>query len=104
MSFTIPIVGVSETIAGAALSGASAPAPEISQNVDFSETIKNGIAGLEVKIDQANELVRDFALDDAVPIHEVTIALEEARLGVELAMQMRNGAVDAYKELMNMQI
>jgi flagellar hook-basal body complex protein FliE len=39
-----------------------------------------------------------------VPLHQVTYALEEARLSVELAMQVRTRLVESYRELMNMSI
>ena len=52
----------------------------------------------------ADELVRQFALDDSVPVHQVTIALEEARLSIELATQVRTRLVETYRELMNMQL
>jgi flagellar hook-basal body complex protein FliE len=34
----------------------------------------------------------------------VTYALEEARMAVELAMQVRSKLVDGYREIMNMQL
>jgi len=37
-------------------------------------------------------------------VHQVTLALEQARLSVELAMQVRQRLVESYRELMNMQL
>jgi flagellar hook-basal body complex protein FliE len=37
-------------------------------------------------------------------VHQVTYALEEARLSVELAMQVRAKLLDGFRELMNMQL
>ncbi|MET0182995.1 MAG: flagellar hook-basal body complex protein FliE [Caulobacterales bacterium] len=70
----------------------------------FSDMLARGVEAVENKIDAANEIVRDFAIDDTIPIHEVTIALEEARLAVELALQIRTRLVDGYREIMNMQL
>jgi flagellar hook-basal body complex protein FliE len=66
--------------------------------------LASGLQGLENKVDHANELVRAFAVDDSVPVHQVTIALEEARIAVELAMQIRTRLVEGYREIMNMQL
>jgi flagellar hook-basal body complex protein FliE len=70
----------------------------------FSDILAGGMRQVEGKIATANDLVRQFALDDSVPLHQVTYALEEARLSVELAMQVRSRLVESYRELMNMQI
>ncbi|HTN14559.1 MAG TPA: flagellar hook-basal body complex protein FliE [Sphingomonadaceae bacterium] len=80
-------------IAGPSASGAS-----------FQSVLSAGLDAVNGKIAHADELVRQFALDDSVPVHQVTIALEEARLSVELAMQVRTRLVETYRELMNMQL
>ena len=71
---------------------------------DFAALLRNGLANMDAKVANADRMVARFALDDNVPIHHVTIALEEARLSVELAMQVRQRVVESYKELMNMQL
>lgn len=70
----------------------------------FQSVLSAGLDAVNGKIAHADELVRQFALDDAVPVHQVTIALEEARLSVELATQVRTRLVETYRELMNMQL
>ncbi|MEA3064403.1 MAG: flagellar hook-basal body complex protein FliE [Sphingomonadales bacterium] len=70
----------------------------------FSDILASGIRQVEGKVATANEMVQRFALDDSVPLHQVTFALEEARMSVELAMQVRTRLVESYRELMNMQI
>ena len=59
---------------------------------------------MDAKVARADQLVTRFALDDSVPVHQVTVALEEARLSVELAMQVRARLVEGYRELMNLQL
>lgn len=70
----------------------------------FGALLANGMEQVEAKVVHANDLVRKFALDDSVPVHQVTYALEEARIAVELAMQIRTRLVESYRELMNMQL
>ena len=72
--------------------------------IGFQTVLQNGLDKIEGKIANANEVVRQFTIDDSVPIHQVTIALEEARIAVELAMQVRSRLLEGYRELMNMQI
>jgi len=72
---------------------------------NFGQLLTQGLSQANEKINTADQLVRSFALDESsVPIHQVTIALEEARLAVELAMQVRTRLVEAYRELMNTQL
>lgn len=79
-----------------------APSPATSQG--FSDMILNGLHDMEHKVNNATDLVRAFAVDDSVPVHEVTIALAQARSSVDLALQIRSRLVDGYRELMNMQL
>lgn len=71
---------------------------------DFASILSSGMEEVERKIANADALARQFALDDSVPVHQVTFALEEARLSLELAMQVRQRLVEGYRELMNMQL
>lgn len=73
-------------------------------SIGFGDLLTRGLGEVERKVDHADAMVRAFALDDSVPVHEVTIALEEARLSVDLAMQVRTRLVEAFREIMNTQL
>jgi flagellar hook-basal body complex protein FliE len=81
-----------------------AASPAAAAHTSFASVLAAGMRQVESKVATANDLVRQFALDDSVPLHQVTYALEEARLSVELAMQVRSRLVESYRELMNMQL
>ena len=107
MSGIEAIASAVSSTAASALGGAALPhampaaaAPQAS----FGDILASGMRNAEAKIANANDLVRQFAVDDSVPLHQVTYALEEARLAVELAMQVRTRLVESYRELMNMQL
>ncbi|GIU68057.1 flagellar hook-basal body complex protein FliE [Candidatus Phycosocius spiralis] len=70
----------------------------------FVDLMRLGFQDVENKLDRANDLIQEFAVDERVPIHQVIIAMEEARIAVELAMQVRTRLVDGYRDLMNMQL
>lgn len=70
----------------------------------FADVVADGAHQLQQRIDHADQLVRSYALGEDVPIHQVTIALEEARIAVEFAVQMRTRLIEAYREIMNMQL
>jgi len=86
------------------LGGAAAPLAGSEAQASFASILTEGMRNVDSKVATANDLVRQFALDDTVPLHQVTVALEEARLAVELAMQVRARLVEGYRELMNMQL
>jgi flagellar hook-basal body complex protein FliE len=79
-------------------------APQAAPAASFGDILSTGMRGIEGKLATADDMVRKFTLDPNVPIHQVTYALEQARLSVELAMQVRGRLLDGYRELMNMQL
>lgn len=85
------------------LEGLQPPMPP-QPTVSFGEVLMSGLRNVDAKLANADALTRQFAVDDSVPVHQVTMALEEARLSVELAMQVRTRLLDGYRELMNMQL
>lgn len=78
--------------------------PSTASDSGFSSLLRTGLDALQSKMANADVMIRAFALDDSVPIHQVTIAIEEARLAAELAMQVRSRLVEVYRDFMNMQL
>lgn len=70
----------------------------------FGSMLSEAISGLDDKVAEADRMVAQFAINQNTPIHHVTIALEEARLAVELATRVRQGLTEGYREIMNMQL
>lgn len=81
-----------------------AVAPAATPQGGFGALVMQGLGAVNARLEAADTLVRRFAVDDSVPVHHVTMALEEARLSVELAMQVRSRLVESYRELMGMQL
>jgi flagellar hook-basal body complex protein FliE len=62
-------------------------------------------------IQQADDTVKDFetksvslAKGDNIDLHEVTIAAQKASIAVQLTTEIRDKAVEAYQEIMRMQV
>lgn len=70
----------------------------------FAQLLTDGVDQVSGKLADADAAVRAFALDDSIPVHQVTYALEEARLSVEMFLQVRSRLVEGYQQLMNMQL
>jgi len=87
-----------------ALGPVASPAAQPVAGAGFGDILAAGMRGVEARLATADDLVKRFTLDPSVPVHQVTYALEEARLSVELAMQVRGRLLDGYREIMNMQL
>ncbi|MBC8087842.1 MAG: flagellar hook-basal body complex protein FliE [Phycisphaerae bacterium] len=51
----------------------------------------------------SSDLTRRFAAGENVEMHKVMAASEEAGIALDLVIELRNKAVDAYRTLINMQ-
>ena len=91
------------TMAQSALPPSLPPSTPIGPS-SFSQMLTDGINRVNSDVLQANSMVRAFALDDSIPVHQVTFALEQARLSLEMMMQIRSRLVEGYQQLMNMQL
>lgn len=96
------IGGIDGTPLAMRLGEAAQVSVEVKPGAGFGEVLMRGLQGVDEKIATADRLVQQFAIDDSVPVHQVTMALEQARLSVELAMQVRSRIVEGYREIMNM--
>lgn len=84
--------------------GAVAARPAAPPTASFSSMLLDGVAAVDAKLVQADAAVHSFTLDGSIPIHQVTFALEEARLALELMMQVRSRLVEGYQRVMDMQL
>jgi flagellar hook-basal body complex protein FliE len=84
---------------------AAIPARPVVGPSAFSNLLMQGIDAVNGKVIDANNAVRAFTLDDsAMPVHQVSYALSQAQLSLELMMQVRSRLIDGYQQLMNMQL
>jgi flagellar hook-basal body complex protein FliE len=85
---------VAQSSFGHGTSGASA----------FAQLLEHGVDSVNQKLAKAETLAKAFALDDSVPIQQVTLALQEARMSLEFVLQVRTRLVDAYQQFAQMQL
>ncbi|MCJ2186992.1 flagellar hook-basal body complex protein FliE [Novosphingobium beihaiensis] len=98
-----PIASSESTFPSAAIAASSDGLA--AQPANFVNFLEQTVRSADAKVGEADRLVQKFAVDEnSVPIHQVAIALEQARLSVELMVQVRARALEAYRDLMNMQV
>jgi len=81
-----------------------APLPAAHGTPSFAALIEHGIADVDAKAKAADRAVRAFVLDDSIPVHQVSYALGQAQLSLELMLQIRSRMVEGFQQLMNMQL
>lgn len=74
-------------------------------NKSFSNILKDSLDKVNNKQIESDILTQKMIRgDEDVSIHEVMLAGEEAKLSLQLAMQVRNKLVEAYQEISRTQI
>ena len=72
--------------------------------VSFGETLKKFVNDVDEAQKFAGESVEKLMTGEIKDIHDVMIAVQKAGTSFELMMEMRNKMLDAYREIMRMQI
>ncbi|MDU9030455.1 flagellar hook-basal body complex protein FliE [Pseudomonas mediterranea] len=85
-------------------SAALAQGPMGPQSSDFVGMLKSGATQLGEQTGQASELLSAYALGENIAPHDLVMAMEQAKLSLQLAVEVRNRLVDAYQELTRLQI
>ena len=96
---TQALPGISE--AGAQGAGAAGPAPA---QGEFGRALKSAITDAQSLQDKASELSQRLVTGEVADVHQVMIAGEEASVAFELMMEIRNKLLEAYQEIMRMQV
>ena len=71
---------------------------------DFGNMVLDGIDRLERVQDTSDQLAVKAATGDLTAIHDYTIAATEANVTTQLTVAVRNKAVEAFNEIMRMQV
>lgn len=74
------------------------------QNLNFSDMLSNALNDVNQLQLKAQRSSVDLAAGKVQDISEAVIATEKATIALQLTMQVRNKIVDAYQEIMRMQV
>lgn len=70
----------------------------------FQNVLKDSLDKLNEKQVQADAITNDFVAGKDVEVHEMLLSMEEAKMSMQLAIQVRNKVVEAVQELTRMQL
>ena len=70
----------------------------------FADTLAQSLDKVNTLQKEADVAIQDFITGDKRNIHETMLAVGKADLAFRLTMQVRNKMVEAYQEVMRMQV
>lgn len=70
----------------------------------FQNLLKESLDKLNEKQIDANNMTNDFIAGKDVEVHEMVLSMDEAKMSLQLAIQVRNKVVEAVQELTRMQL
>jgi flagellar hook-basal body complex protein FliE len=97
---TLATSGADWQIPGIGQAGEAAQAPSTS----FGDELSHALESLQATQTEAAGAARSLATGQASDPAEVIMAVERARMSMELAAQVRNKAVEAYQEIFRTQV
>ena len=74
------------------------------KDISFKDIINTEIDKVNSSQLRADDMTNKFMTGEVDDLHSVMIATEEARISLELAVQIRNKTIEAFKEINNMQL
>ena len=80
------------------------PAIAASRPGEFQNVLETAIHQVEQFRNDANLKVQKFLSGETEELHSAALAVQKADLAFDLGLQVRNKVVDAYQEIMRMQM
>ena len=83
--------------------GSGDPVQAVSEKTDFSSVLFDALDEANTLQQESTALTEAFITDpDNVDVHDVTIAMSKANLAVSITKAVVDGALKAYREIINM--
>jgi flagellar hook-basal body complex protein FliE len=109
MDLTLTPFDFAQAVARAGLGTDGRPLTgKISQSAEapsFQNAMTQALKGVSQSQMEAERLQREVQLDNpTVSLEETMVAMQKAQIGFQAALQVRNRLVQAYSDIMNMQV
>ncbi len=69
-------------------------------NSDFLSILKDAINDVNNKQIKADNALRDIATGEVKDLHQAAIAIDKAEISMKMMLEVRNKALNAYKEIL----
>jgi len=82
----------------------AATPPQKPSEVSFKDVLKGAVEEVDQLQHDAETSIQNLTAGKVENVHEVMIALDKADMSFRTMMEVRNKLVDAYREVMRMQV
>jgi len=96
-------IGAYASIAGVqSQTGTKASATELADT--FGSMLNQALNNLKGQEKEVEQLTEQFIKGELSDVHQLSISAEKMTIGLELTVQIRNKVIEAYQEIMRMQL
>jgi flagellar hook-basal body complex protein FliE len=93
---------IAQRLRGAMSPGGTSPAKRAPEG--FRQVLRETLGSINDTHLDLERMVREFSTGELQDIHRLMIELEKASVGLEFVIEVRNKLVEAYQEIMRMQV
>lgn len=93
-----------QSITSPAISPQSSASPVAKVETSFGDLLKSMVAETTQQQQQADQAMQQVHTGSDKNLHGAMIAMEKADISLRYMVQVRNKAIDAYQEIMRMQV
>ena len=72
--------------------------------ISFGNLVFDGIQSTSEALNKSDVMLQKLAVGDEVSTHELMMSLENAKLQLQLVVEVRNKLLEGYQEIMRMQL
>jgi len=98
----MPVNPVGPAPAAAAVQNSAAAEPRGQKS--FAQVLEEKLAQVDALQKKADALLEGFFAGQVSDVHEVMLAMQQAELALQLAVEVRNRVIEAYQEVARMQL
>lgn len=92
-------------LSGSDLSRRVAPTPSRELDGGFSQALKGALQSVSAAQEHSSHLQQEVQLENpAVSLEQTMVAIQKAQIGFQATLHVRNRLVQAYTDVMNMQV
>jgi flagellar hook-basal body complex protein FliE len=88
----------------ASIDPAALPSASTAGGAGFSNLVSQGLEQVNQQLMTSQTDLQQLAVGDVQNLHQIMIRMEETRMSFQLALQIRSRLLEAYQDVMKMQV
>ncbi len=100
----IPSMSPLSPVSGSAKPGQGSGAPGADGDLAFGDLLKQALQEVNQASTQAEDEARNLMIGEGADMHSAMLAVQKADLSFQMMMAVRSKLIDAYREVMRMQM